>query len=200
MLGYLYWLYWEKKKNMNQVNGWPNMYLQWNPVNTVTYGLGYFTGKDQLWYVFKVFWDLKLNLKKIGRINNDGITEVIVRRGFTVYKDGYFVSCELIPVPKRGILWAFSRPDFRRSLSSSLPSRKGGPRCWRRLLGGGSEVGAGSPTSKRRESQYRGKGTTTGFLLPPYPTPHLALLLSRLSDQVYCSSQFSFTFHIENPW
>ena len=43
-------------------------------------------------------------VKKSGRNNNDRITKVVLLpRGFTVYKDGYFVSCE-IPIPKGHIM------------------------------------------------------------------------------------------------
>ena len=37
-----------KSSEYRHLIGWPNMNLQWNPVNTVTNGLDYFAGKDQL--------------------------------------------------------------------------------------------------------------------------------------------------------
>ena len=63
--------------------------------------------------------------KKSGRNNTDRITEVVVRRGFTVYKDGYFVSCE-IPTPK-GVYYERSLGSISAALSAPVfPSRKDG--------------------------------------------------------------------------
>ena len=63
--------------------------------------------------------------KKSDPNNTDRITEVVVRRGFTLYKDGYFVSCE-IPIPK-GVCYERSLGSISAALSAPVfPSRKDG--------------------------------------------------------------------------